>query len=983
MKLKLIFLLICICVFEPKIAKGERIYFHDLEETIDSVKAEYTEEIIYFYDLEEAKDSVIAAYKEERWIDCASYSDRYIELLKESGKTGSSEYKKALFINGDSKGKAGDFYFFSGNHFDMEYYQEDAMKVWLQLNDARRYQSQVVRLARDRLWSYREDWDTKCREALFLSEQGMLLAEELGKIDDDDYFLALYVAALSNDFLGNYSEAVKYGKKALELEEKLYGKEDFSRPMVLRYLSNSYMHLNESQLAMEYLKEAIELWEKTGLEYDSEHLIYSEMHYELANLYVLKGEFEEAEKLAYKLISQAEHSSESLDATKAESLIILAICETVKGKRDSAIEYCREALSKDNRVGSLRFKNTVMAVLIENGEYEYAYSIAKELKEKNEKLFGINHPEYWKLLSLMLELELHLNLSGTDKLPMVTSDFVTQNIAESVLSNFAYLPLEGRERLWDNWKRWFLNTMPALAYQNGQPERIGNAYDAALLAKGLLLNSELEFDKFMEEMGSRHLRNTYEEVKRLRQQLSINIMQPNSIAGQNIEDLKRKILMLEQQLMYDSREFGDFTLNLRINWQDVREALGEKDMAIEFVKLDMGENPVYLAYVLKKNFTSPELVYICHEEELSKTLEEDGILSDSVSAMIWEPFLDRFEDTENIYFSADGIVHQIPIEYLTTPHGTERMSQTFNLYRVASTRQVVISRRRENNKSGVVYGGIDYEADLKDNYIPKDSENKDEKKKYRNFDPTEEFGRGEWLSFLEGTKIEAENIKEMLDENNYSAILFLGEEATEQSVKNLSGKSPSILHIATHAKFWNSTEASFIAKLNANLEFLSGLSDYYGGLIEDKALTRSALFMTGSENTLSGKSKISDVIEDGILTAEEIARLDLRGTDLVVLSACQTGLGEISSEGVFGLQRGFKKAGVNSIMMSLWNVDDDATRLLMTEFYKNLMNGKSKAKALLDAQESVRNFNGKINGEERDFSSPEYWAGFILLDAQN
>jgi CHAT domain-containing protein len=103
---------------------------------------------------------------------------------------------------------------------------------------------------------------------------------------------------------------------------------------------------------------------------------------------------------------------------------------------------------------------------------------------------------------------------------------------------------------------------------------------------------------------------------------------------------------------------------------------------------------------------------------------------------------------------------------------------------------------------------------------------------------------------------------------------------------------------------------------------------------------------------------------------------------MVVLSACETALGDIyTAEGVYGLQRGFKMAGVNSILMSLWKVDDAATMMLMTEFYRNFLSGMSKRESLLEAQDKVRNFRGYINGEKRKFSDPKYWAGFILLDA--
>ena len=117
---------------------------------------------------------------------------------------------------------------------------------------------------------------------------------------------------------------------------------------------------------------------------------------------------------------------------------------------------------------------------------------------------------------------------------------------------------------------------------------------------------------------------------------------------------------------------------------------------------------------------------------------------------------------------------------------------------------------------------------------------------------------------------------------------------------------------------------------------------------------------------------ISPDIEDGVLTAEEIANLHLENTELVVLSACESGLGDLSSDGVMGIQRAFKNAGVQTLIMSLWKVDDDATKLLMTEFYGNLLAGESKRQAFEKAKETVR--------KDARYSNPHYWAAFIMLD---
>ena len=143
-------------------------------------------------------------------------------------------------------------------------------------------------------------------------------------------------------------------------------------------------------------------------------------------------------------------------------------------------------------------------------------------------------------------------------------------------------------------------------------------------------------------------------------------------------------------------------------------------------------------------------------------------------------------------------------------------------------------------------------------------------------------------------------------------------------------------------------------------------------LAEDKVLTRSGLLFAGA-NTALRHQPVPEGMDDGILTARELSTLDLRGLSLVVLSACQTGLGEVSEEGVFGLQRGFKKAGAQTIMMSLWKVADDATATLMTHFYQGLLGGLSKRQAFLKAQSLLR--------ADSRYSAPRFWAAFVLLDA--
>ena len=306
-------------------------------------------------------------------------------------------------------------------------------------------------------------------------------------------------------------------------------------------------------------------------------------------------------------------------------------------------------------------------------------------------------------------------------------------------------------------------------------------------------------------------------------------------------------------------------------------------------------------------------------------------------------------------------------------------------------------------KEAVLYGGLKYDADTTALVV--------ENKKYTDiprdlniqhtFYP-DSLNLRDGSKYLPATKIEAEQIKQALENTRLQPALYMDLRGTEESFKALSGKNISMLHIATHGFYWTETEA----RQTKDLDFLMMGDNNQSRYVEDKALTRSGLLLSGANIALKG-NPLPEGLEDGILTAKELAGLDLRGLDLVVLSACQTGLGEITGDGVFGLQRGFKKAGANTLLMSLWKVDDNATQLLMTQFYKNLLAGKSKFESLREAQKYVRDYEVEIEttpdkrwqSEARQkekqskkpmpkefkkikkYKDPFYWAAFILLDA--
>ena len=225
---------------------------------------------------------------------------------------------------------------------------------------------------------------------------------------------------------------------------------------------------------------------------------------------------------------------------------------------------------------------------------------------------------------------------------------------------------------------------------------------------------------------------------------------------------------------------------------------------------------------------------------------------------------------------------------------------------------------------------------------------------------------------MPGTLDEINNISRLIKGSKPE--LRSGVNGSENSFIALNGASPSIIHLATHGFFYEPNEIEdTISEYPTKYSFLN-ITDL--GIIspETKAMRGSGILFSGANITLKGHS-IPDSIPDGILTAEELSNLNLGKTELAVLSACETGLGTTTEEGVFGLQRGFKLAGVKSLLMSLWKVDDKATSQMMQYFYENIAAGISKPEALQNAQKKMR--------DNPRTSQPYYWAGWILLDGIN
>ena len=508
------------------------------------------------------------------------------------------------------------------------------------------------------------------------------------------------------------------------------------------------------------------------------------------------------------------------------------------------------------------------------------------------------------------------------------------------------------------------------AYSHGTEQwKEGNryAYNLALIQKGLLLETTRDIDRLMQSAPD-SLSTELQEYKLWK-----------SLGIKKYEDPSTKEIRLK--LMDYVSQQPSFLHQLNFEWTDVRDNLKDNEAAIEFINLygiipeNIGNpedmDPCIGALILRKDMDYPVFVRLASNAVIDSLMSaEDGSMipdalysgkvKETVYNLIWSPLSPYLDGVQSIFYAPTGYLQHINVDWLGQSDD-DFLANHYNLYRVSSTRTLIEKNRDNDSANAIILGDIAYSTKNKQFEDTPQS-------KYRSITRSG-FGP------LSGTINEIDSISSTLTSHNFSNTVLSKSLADEQSVRKLSGKSPKILHFATHGFYYT----------NEELEEEFKKSSYIGFQLIRPELYHSGLALAGAQDTWYNEkpgSEINfdkyismDAASDGILLSSEISELDFSNTDLVVLSACQTALGYVKSEGVYGLQRAFKLAGVNSLIMSLWKVDDDATQLLMTSFYKNLMNGMPKREALINAQKEVRETPG--------FNDPYNWAAFILLDGQD
>ena len=524
-----------------------------------------------------------------------------------------------------------------------------------------------------------------------------------------------------------------------------------------------------------------------------------------------------------------------------------------------------------------------------------------------------------------------------------------------------YMSSTEREGLWNPLSSLFTMMTPyALEAKQTQTAFTKNCYDALVMSKSFLLESERSMYDVIKRMGTSEDMHNYTTLASMKNQVKAWEKDYNANAD-SILSVSRKISRLENLLTNRCKEYSDGTDFMDVDYDAVKHALGQNEVLIDFTDyISQTQGRKYAAYIINKVQGYPQLKALFAERQIDSLgivrpdmyYSED--YSEDVLNLLWEPLKENVSEGATIYYVPSQLLFQISLESLPLPDGSV-LGSHYHFVRMSSARELVKMKSESKgykSNSAVLYGGLQYDLE--------DSAMVEEAKKYDLSNLLAlrgEIARGDSVFHdLQGTKEEILKIEDLLKRNKWQVSLYMGKNGTEESFLNMHGKSPKLLHLATHGFYYTPNRAE-------NVDYLKGYTD---------AMSLSGLVLSGGNAAWLGKQLPKGVL-GGILTANDIARLDLSNTDMVVLSACQTGQGKATSEGLYGLQRAFKKAGVGTIVMSLWSVSDKTTSEFMTTFYERLTDKKNawnKRKAFEKAKEIIR----------KKYPDPFHWAAFVMLD---
>ncbi|MBK5277714.1 MAG: CHAT domain-containing protein [Bacteroidia bacterium] len=691
-------------------------------------------------------------------------------------------------------------------------------------------------------------------------------------------------------------------------------------------------------------------------------VLLSAIKQNLAAIYQQTLRYPDAEKLLTEVLNTDRRSIGESHPDFAISLQNLAALYQAMGKFEKATPLYAKALEVDKLNGgdqTLSYANKIAnlgTIYQETGEPQKARMMLESALKIREAKLGKEHPDY--MYTVYNLAALHQGLGEyvvAAPLYKQVSVFYLKQIKElfPALSDYEKTAYYNKvSRVINDYEEFVIQ------YQQNDLIALGELFDFRLETKALLLNASTKVRNSILNSGNSDLLTKFTEWLQLKEKLArlASLSLEEKISQQKIiDESQQKANELEKWLSTQSELFaGEFNKPL-ITWKDIKGGLKPGEAAVEMIRLSPSKDSVlYAALIVRPEQDAPDLHVFANGTKMEKrqfsyySNTMRFAIDNKISYQIyWQPLEPLLKNVTTVYFSADGVYNKINPHTLYDVKNNQYLVDRLTIRLSSNIRELLQTPRSISaSPSASLFGFPDFRS---------------AKAQQTNIGSTRKTSASEivrnGVADLPGTKQEVNSIEQILKKNQWSVNSYLYKEATEEKIKSIA--SPDVLHIATHGFFIQEKENETTIVYSRDISLAS-----------DNPLTRSGLLLAGVEKNIGGAASGQAQEEDGILTALEVMNLNLERTDLVVLSACETGAGEIrNGEGVYGLQRAFLVSGANSLIMSLWKVNDEATQELMVGFYNQLLSEKDKVTAFRHAQ----------LGLKKKYESPFYWGAFVLI----
>ena len=759
-------------------------------------------------------------------------------------------------------------------------------------------------------------------------------AEHTGKTSEY-YVASLHNLAILRIDQGRYNAAEDMLKYAVRYYKKIKSENSYQYAVVVNNQAMLYLQLGRTAEAEELLNQ---LLDNASIEFPDNSLDPARIITNKALITIEKQDYDQASLLLNQSLKVYQEKEQMEHSDYQQIRLQLAQVYRMQGNLSSLNSFIDETLveiEKHTEKNSLSYSNALEVkadYLLDEKNYTESLLLFKKIAAIRASTQGVLHKDFLRVKSRQAICEWKLGLINEALNNFKTT---TQAYLEVVDKFFYNMSENEKARFWQTLKpelHIFYSFMLDQYTQN--PELLILAYNLRLKTKGLLLSNSNQVRNAVYALSNDSLEIKYNEWLAIRETLSSYY----GMKKETIETLGVDITILESESNELEKELNRSVAgglsgvnNEVIEYTKVRAALQSNQAAIEIIRIrnEYGESytkDYYAAFIVQKN-TPIQLAIIGEATELESKMSAyyknaiAGKLKESLSySKFWAPIQSSINGPDHLFVSSDGVYNLININSLMNEEGQYLIDlQLIEI--IPNTKQLAIHQdNKPSNDEFVLIGN-----------------------------PT--FGNSN-ISPLPGTSLEITSIQKLLGE---AKIKSLSEgQATEEALKEIL--KPKVLHIATHGFFLGEEKDSNTSNITRSFIF-------------SNPLLRSGLLLSGAGKTPT--EALKENTSDGIFTAFDAMNLNLQNTDLVVLSACETGSGEIvNGEGVYGLSRAFTIAGAKNLIMSLWRVDDLATMELMKLFYQEwLANGDIKS-SFSNAQKILKD----------KYQYPYYWGAFVLIN---